>query len=425
MHRARFISASHDGSTAYFVSNDQLTDEATPGGGIYRFDLASRSVTQLTPDAGDPAGLNVAGAMASDDQSHIYFTSTSALEGGAQAGDTNAYVWTSDGVRFLGKVGSEDLFVRVTPDGRYALMVSGASVGGAPNNGHKAVYRFADSGEVDCVSCRLDGTPSEGGADIDAQSFGLPQPQITHGRALTFDGRVVFTSNDRIVSGDQTSALDVYLWSEGDVSLLTAGRGDDDSYVGDISDDGRNIFITTRSPLVGADRDAREFDVYDVRVEGGFLEPPPPVEPCSGENCQIPSAPTPDRYSQSSSRGTSAGDARGSKAVKRLSVSKFSASQRATLARTGKVTIRARISGGGRLSVRARGRVGGRTKALGSVSDTILARGARTVRLTFRLSRAARRELSRRHRLSVTFAVRLSGLSIPVKTTIDLKAARR
>jgi hypothetical protein len=38
--------------------------------------------------------------------------------------------------------------------------------------------------------------------------------------------------------------------------------------------------------LVGADRDAEEYDAYDAYVGGGFLEPPPAASPCEGEACR-------------------------------------------------------------------------------------------------------------------------------------------
>lgn len=411
---AQFISASHDGSAAYFASTAQLTDAATPGGGIYRFDLASESVTQITPDAGDPTGLNLAGAIASDDQSHIYFTSTSALAGAAQPGDTNAYVWTSaDGVRFIAKAGAGDRFSRVTPDGSYALMLTSTSVDGAPNNGFRAVYRYDDqTQQLVCVSCRPDGSPSNGGADIDGQSGGFPQGPNPHNRALTLDGRVVFTSSDRLLTTDQTSAQDVYIYENGTVSLLTAGKGDFSSYIGDVSDDGANIFIITRSALVGADRDIDEYDVYDVRVDGGFLEPSPSGDPCSGDDCQGPPLAAPKLLPSWVAR-TEIGDLPRPATAKALRVAELSASRRKRLARTGRTVVRVRVAGGGRLAIGGRG--------LKATRRQVRSKTGTTVAVVVRLSSAARRKLAQSGRVSVTLTVRLSGLSRVVRKTIDLR----
>jgi hypothetical protein len=287
----------------------QLTEDAAPGGGIYRFDLASESLTLLTPDPGRPTGLEIGSAMSSDDQSHIYFTSTADLGGGAVVGANNAYVWTQvDGTRFIATANAGARIDRVTPDGRYALMLSSASVRGAPNNGHVALYEYSYAeDEMDCVSCRPDGSPSKGDASIEAQSAGFPS-DITHGRALSFDGRVFFDSADRLVARDENSAMDVYVYDEGKLSLLTTGRENTSSFVAENSDDGQHVFIYTRAALVGADRDAREFDVYDLAVGGGFLEPLPPAAPCQGESCRVGSSARPDAVVLRSSGFSGAGN---------------------------------------------------------------------------------------------------------------------
>jgi hypothetical protein len=286
-HGALFLSASHDGSTAYIASPDQLTEAATPGGGIYEFDLDTESLTQITPDAGDPTGLHLAGALVSDDQSSIYFTSSSALTGAAQAGDNNAYVWSNGDLRFIAKVNTGDRFERVTPDGKYALMLTTASVDGAQNAGFKVAYRYSyPANDITCVSCHPDGTSSEGTTEIETQSFGFPASDVSHSRALTSDGGVVFNTTDSLSPDDVTAAQDVYLYHDGEASLLTSGQEDADSFVGDVSDDGKNIFVISRAAFTGSDRDASEYDVYDVRVNGGFLEPPPPPAPCEGEGCR-------------------------------------------------------------------------------------------------------------------------------------------
>lgn len=428
---ADFISATPDGSQALFVSRAQLTDASTPGGGIYRFDRATETVTQITPDANDPVdGAAVAGAIASSDHSHLYFTARAALASGAQAGDVNAYVWTSSGgVRFIATVNPADPFPfrRVTADGRFTVMITTTSINGAANNGFPALYRYDDeSRDVVCVSCPPDGKPAQGEAFVDGQSYGLPGAPFNRNRGLSADGRVLFMSTDPIVPADRTAAMDVYLYHDGKPSLLTTGREQAGSYIGDISDDGTNVSFITRSKFVGADDDPGEFDVYDARVDGGFPEPPAPSDPCRGDDCQGPPAPVLDGGPEpSSSRATGGGNVATAKAAKKLSMSLLSAAQRATLAHRGKVTIALRVRGGGKVSVRGRGRIGGRTRTVGSVSDAVPTKGVAPLRLTFRLSSAARRELSRRHRLRVTLEARLAGLSKTVRSTVVLSRVSR
>jgi hypothetical protein len=424
MYDGKLLMASHDGSEAYFMSPVQLTDASPSGGGIYHFDLASQTVTPIT--AADSMG----GAIASDDMSHIYFTSTSALEGEAQLGDTNAYVWTREqGVRFLAKVTASDLFFqfrRVTEDGRYALLITAASLDGAANDGKDAVYRYDDmTGDIACASCRPDGSPSQGVAALEGQSPGFPGAALTRNRALTPDGQVLFMSTDQIVPGDLTPVTDVYLYHDGTASLISSGNDDVNTYPGDISDDAKTISFVTRAKLVGADRDPEEYDVYAARVDGGFLEPPAPTDPCRGDDCQGPAGGAPALSTPSSSRTADTGNISPPRVARRLRVARLSAIQRARLAREGVVTLKVRVAGGGRLTVRARGRVGGRTKTLASARKVVATRGATTVPVRVRLSRVAKRQLSRSGRLRVTFVTRLGGLSRPKSITVNLTRAPR
>ncbi len=69
--------------------------------------------------------------------------------------------------------------------------------------------------------------------------------------------------------------------------------------MGDNSADGSNIFFLTRSAMAPQDVDSEELDLYDARIDGGFLVPPPAAAPCQGEACRgaaskppPPSAPT-------------------------------------------------------------------------------------------------------------------------------------
>jgi hypothetical protein len=83
------------------------------------------------------------------------------------------------------------------------------------------------------------------------------------------------------------------------------------------------------------------------------------------------------------------------------------------------------VTGGGTVSVRGRGQIAGSTKTLGSVSEVVLKKAETTVKVTFKLSAAARRELSRRHRLSLTLETRLSSLSKAVTSSANLTRAQR
>jgi hypothetical protein len=113
------------------------------------------------------------------------------------------------------------------------------------------------------------------------------------------------------------------------------------------------------------------------------------------------------------------------KVAKKLTLSKLTSAQRSALARTGKVALTVRVTGGGTVSLRSRGRIAGSTKTLGTGRKVVLKKAATSVKVTFTLSSAARRELSRRHRLSMTLEARLTGVSKAVTANVGLTRALR
>lgn len=426
----QFIGATHTGDVAYFVSSDPLTDTGTPGGGIYRFERTApvgHRLEQITPDAGNPSGLG-ANAILSDDGSHLYFTSPRALRPGAVAGALNLYVWEGGATRLVVTMPTGGMLSRVSRSGQYVVFTSNDSIGGAANNGHRAVYEYDDAARtVVCASCRLDGGRSEGDATLESFPGAPITPSLTEPRNLTDDGTVFFSSADRIVLADQTTASDVYEYRKGALSLLTEGRGDRDSYLADNSDDGRDVFVLSPSQLVPQDRDANELDLYDVRVGGGLPSASEDrTPPCRDDSCQDPPAGPPQLPAPGSTRVTGAADLPAPVlATKKLSISTLSAAKRSQLTRTGKVTLSVSVTGGGTVTVTARGRIGKRTKSLGSVKKVVDGRSTTTINLTFKLSTSARRELTRRGHLSVTFESRLGGLSKIARTTANLTRVHR
>ena len=90
----------------------------------------------------------------------------------------------------------------------------------------------------------------------------------------------------------------------GHVSLLSTGTGSQSASFVDASADGEDVFILTRQRLVGADRDGY-IDLYDVRGDGGFPEPPAPAPPCAEETCRggLSSVPGSSRPGSATLRG--------------------------------------------------------------------------------------------------------------------------
>jgi hypothetical protein len=112
---------------------------------------------------------------------------------------------------------------------------------------------------------------------------------------ISEDGRrVFFQTREPLLPADTNGRVDVYEWEDGRLYLISSGQSSSDSYLGDASPSGNDVFLVTRQSLVGQDIDAN-VDMYDVRVGGGlpsqFPRAAPP--PCVGDVCYDPSPQTP------------------------------------------------------------------------------------------------------------------------------------
>lgn len=434
-----FIAASHDGGTAYFDSPDQLTDDAAPGGGIYRYDVTSGELSLLVSAQGNPVGLfdfvQRGMAIASDDMTHIYFLASRALVPGPPDGNRNQnlYVWSaSEGTRFIATLPDNgiDTVRRVSRDGRYAVFTSNASIDGAPNDHHAALYEYDDATQaVTCISCRPDGSPSQGDASLDAQPPELVAPQYTVTTNITDDGRVFFTTTDHLLPQDVGAGADVYLYDHGALSLITPGTGDSDAYLAGNTDDGRDVFFMTRERLLPSDPNPGGLDLYDARVGGGFPEPPAPSRPCEGDGCQAPASARPELPSAGSTTANGRGNVRAatrpSSTPKRsVRLARLTPAQRARLERTGQALLAVHVTGGGIVTLRARARTKVH-RVLGTGRRSVRAKGAVIAHVTLRLTASARRTLARHRRMRVTITAALKGGPRASAITVDLKKAHR
>lgn len=130
-----FLGAATDGSEVLFSSTGELTADATPGGGIYRYDLGSDQLEFLTPDTidGNPQIQGAAGVSA--DGSRIYFVAGGQLVAGqGQPGGHNLYYADGNVVRYIATLHDYDsqdwnsfLYPRasrITPDGAHLAFQS-------------------------------------------------------------------------------------------------------------------------------------------------------------------------------------------------------------------------------------------------------------------------------------------------------------
>jgi hypothetical protein len=335
----RFWAAAKDGSQVFFTSPNPLTaDASAPGpsslGDLYRYDVGSRSLTDLTPDptpgSDPPSVLGVLGASESGDA--VYFAANGVLAEGAEAEKPNLYLWRAGaGLRFIATLSPSDSSLphplplsrmgagysswsqapgvqtaRVTPDGRHLAFLSAAPLTGYDNVGQAGggpvseIYLYDAVGEdLVCASCNPSGARPLGASELPVWITPFEQP-----RYLTDDGtHLFFQSADALSLADTNGKRDVYEFervgsgscspestafapaSGGCVFLISSGGSGDDSFFLDASVGAGDVFFSTRQRLTLTDPDER-FDVYDARVDGGFAPPPPALPPCQGEACR-------------------------------------------------------------------------------------------------------------------------------------------
>jgi len=326
----RFLTASADGSHVL------LTD-----GSLFDVNNLAQSPVELHERHGGFVGI----AGQSDDLSTIYFVDSAVLntvpnsQGAiARPNELNLYVWRegSGAATFVATLSKLDTgfestspwtaspssrLAQASPDGTWLAFLSQADPLNRPNDvglcrlveGPPPVFQASACSEVYlynaltgtlvCPSCNSAGEVPHGPSTlprVPVEGATLEEPgQPAY---LSNSGRLFFNSQDQLSSRDTNgSTEDVYEFvpsglgecarPEGCVSLISAGRGPNDSNFLVVDSSGENVLFTTRDQLVPSDRD-NLFDVYDARKGGGIPgESEAPPGECQGEGCQPASAP--------------------------------------------------------------------------------------------------------------------------------------
>jgi hypothetical protein len=291
-----------------------------PSRNLYRFNVASEVREALTTGA-----AHVLGTLGiSDGGSYVYFVADGALagrnaEGNApEAGEPNLYEWHEGaGMTFVDTLKSEldepdwtdnaetvpgpaqgGKTSRVTPDGHTVLFTSANQLTSYANAGHVELYIFDALTEgVTCISCNPSGTAASSGAQLtDHAGFGPEIRNSISTRNFSEDGdQVFFQTAEALVPQDTNGQMDVYEWERestgtcgeggGDcVYLISTGEDPSESYFGDASTNGSDVFFFTRQSLVGQDQDENA-DLYDAREGGGIEAQNPILRPvCESES---------------------------------------------------------------------------------------------------------------------------------------------
>jgi hypothetical protein len=356
-----YQAAARDGKKVFFTDVQKLTPNGKPGD-LYRYDVEKREkgepnpLQDITPHVGEPAEvLGVLGVSEKGD--FAYFAASEALTAtpnpstgkSPEKGKANLYAWHEGEAapHFIAAVpnalpdvqswSTELNFqtARVSPDGHHLAFLTTASPTGYDNTDQNTgerdteayLYDFED-GDLVCASCNPSGARPIGPSTVPVWTTPYEQP-----RYLSDDGgRLFFETADALdpfydTNGEEGCpekggaggpiCEDVYQFeragygecttssptyspaSDGCISLISSGKSTDKSYLIDASVDGRDVFLSTRAPLVPQLDKDEVFDLYDARV-GGSPPPLPPVEcegACHGAGTAAPAASPPGTHS--------------------------------------------------------------------------------------------------------------------------------
>ncbi len=429
-----FLGMTPDGSSVYFRSPTLLTDDTPTGGGFYRFDTATEVLHFIAPSRLTVAVTRSYQPALSRDGDRLYFFSQRGdiAPGGVEGAD-NLYLLENGTMKHVAATTASfsavDPLLRATEDGKYAVFTSSNSI--APEfdavhaPGVSQIYRYdASTGDVECVSCRVDGELTEGPALLRSATSRyaiLAPPELAEPRNVIHDGRVYFQTTEPLVVDDTNQEVDVYEYADGVHNLISTGKGSGSELI-DTSADGRSVFFTTPDSLVGWDVDGGYPDVYVAREGGGFPEPPVRVPSCQGDSCQGSPSPIPPLNPPGSSLVEPDGSADDPEPTEvTFRPLKPTAAQLRSFARSGRLTLRVQIGGAGSVLVAARGRIGSRQREVGRAWSQATKRG--TLRISVPLSRAALTQLSKKRGLRVTAVIRHSGADESKQISFTLRRA--
>ena len=324
---AIYEGATPSGRYVFFKSREELTNDANTGSGdeseaLYRYDVDTGELLDLTPDAAEPNGPSVKGVGGfSEDGSYVYFVADGQFAPGATTA-RSLYVWHDGTIKFVAPVANgfepadESIWnnyggvslqrsMRVAADGKSAVFLSEAGRP-AQNAERSQIYRYEYGGTgTSCLSCDPTGAFSSQAQLLYPFTESFVQPEVIRpnmSRNMSANGkRFFFDTPSSLVGRDVNGVNDVYEWeadgegtcasdtrSGGCIYLISTGTSNEPSFFGGASSSGNDVFFFTAQRLVGQDKDAL-YDVYDARVGGGIAAQNPVEEaPCEGSACLGP-----------------------------------------------------------------------------------------------------------------------------------------
>jgi len=303
----RFLRMADDGSRLLFTSTEMLTEDAPAASYeyVYEYRVSDRSLNFLEAFPNAPNFLNV-----SEDASHAFVEATEALAPGGQAGEYNLYVLNEGELEWIASAPtpldtSADFpgtAAISSPDGKAFTIATKSDLVGFDTNGRDQVYLHREGKPLVCASC-VEGRAPQTETLLSIGSYSIYNDHGRYASSLASDGSAVaFETGDPLVPGDRDENRDVYIWNEGELSLLTPAPVQGNAYLLGMSTDARDVFFTSTAPVLAQDVDGGDTDIYDVRIEGGFPggDGSGGVGTCAGESCQPPAAAPPPGVSPGS-----------------------------------------------------------------------------------------------------------------------------
>jgi hypothetical protein len=199
----------------------------------------------------------------------------------------------------------------VSRDGELAFM-SKRALTSYDSTSFRETYIYSPADEqLLCASCNPSGeapSPQKQHGEAKGEALGEtypPTPNTEFGtyqyRWLSANGnRAFFETAEALVPQDHNDSMDVYEWERdgegscerptGCIYLISGATSDTDSYFGDASESGDDVFFSSRADLTAEDT-GENVVLYDARVGGGFSHI---TQACVGTGCQgvPPAAPS-------------------------------------------------------------------------------------------------------------------------------------
>lgn len=424
---ATYVGDAPDGSAVFFRTAVALDpSDANGAEDVYRHDVASGVSTRVTGAATD-AGATLGSAISSDDGRRLWFGAKSSPD------DDALWLWTAGaGASAIVELHDDDPFApepftftrkssasadttQVTPDGAAIAWIDHARVDGRSDSSQPEIFRATADGDVTCVSCFEDRGASG------PSSFGSTNYLFAGAmRRMSDDGRTVaFESYNALDPFDWNSGIDVYLWRDGVVSLVSAGGGGTtDGLLSGVGPRG-DVFVATKAKLLPWVEDPHR-KLYVARISGGFPAPGDDTGGCTGDACQGDPVAGQQQPPPGSELFSGPGDEEAPEPpTASLRLAQVTAAGKRRLASGGRLTAVVRATTPGRVTATLRVRVGKRWVKAGAAGTGLAKPG--TARLAVRLSGRARRQLARRGALRVRLEVAQTGGAEPRSATFTVK----